>query len=270
MLYDIFIKNWVKKETNAELIMVIATLLLLVLTISTIGVYKPTTQLAYAQTSPTNNMTKYTDPQGRLSIDYPYNWTSLTSTNPFQQRVVQFINMVPFVNFNIVIAPGAFAQNDSATVLSAYSLFPSTIPAWYSISQNVECVKYNIDGKRACSIVLTSNGKIPSLSIQVASYVNKKMFIFTMQGTPNDFNNYLPVFQNMLTSIKAPATSVNTNTLTSKTAPTEVFHVSKKEFSLYPNEPNVLKSNIFTPLIMSFLLQFDLFHVTCLCFFRLR
>ena len=44
------------------------------------------------------------------------------------------------------------------------------------------------------------------------------MFIFTMQVTPNDFNNYLPVFQNMLTSFKAPATSVNTTTLASKTA----------------------------------------------------
>ena len=137
MLYDIFIKNWVKKETNAELVMVIATLLLLILTMSMIGVYKPTTQLAYAQTSPTNNVTKYTDPQGRLSIDYPSNWTSLTSTNPFQQPVVQFINMVPFVNFNIVIAPAAFAQKDPATVLSAYSLFPSTIPAGYCKKEGV-------------------------------------------------------------------------------------------------------------------------------------
>jgi hypothetical protein len=34
------------------------------------------------------------------------------------------------------------------------------------------------------------------------------MFIFTMQATPYDFNNYLPVFENMLTSFKAPATSV--------------------------------------------------------------
>jgi hypothetical protein len=153
----------------------------------------------YAQTSPTNNMIKYTDPQGRLSINYPY----------FQQRVVQFINTVPFVNFNIVITPAAFGQKDPATVLNAYNLFPSTM-AGYSISQNIECVRYNINGNKACSIVLTSNGIIHSINIQVASYVNKKMFIFTMQATPYDFNNYLPVFQNMLTSFKAPATSVNT------------------------------------------------------------
>ena len=44
------------------------------------------------------------------------------------------------------------------------------------------------------------------------------MFIFTMQGTHNDFNNYLP--WNMLTSFKAPATSLNTMTSASKTAPT--------------------------------------------------
>jgi hypothetical protein len=91
-------------------------------------------------------------------------------------------------------------------------------PAGYSISQNIECVKYNIDGNKTCSIVLTSIGIIHSINIQVASYVNKKMFIFTMQATPYDFNNYLPVFQNMLTSFKAPATPVNTTTLATKTA----------------------------------------------------
>jgi hypothetical protein len=183
--------------------------LILILTISGIGLY--------AQPSPINNMTKYTDPKGRLSINYPSNWTPLTSTNPFQQHVVQFINMVPFVSFNIVITPAAFGQKDPATVLNAYNLFPSTMGG-YSISQNIECVKYNIDGNKACSIVLTRNGIIHSINIQVASYINKKMFIFTMQATPYDFNNYLPVFQNMLTSFKAPATSVNTTTLATKTA----------------------------------------------------
>jgi hypothetical protein len=132
-----------------------------------------------------------------------------------KQRVVQFTNMAPFANFNIVIAPEAFAQTDPAIALNAYRLFRSTIPAGYSISQNVECVKYKIVSNRACSIILTSNGKVPSIYIQIASYVNKKMFIFTMQGTHNDFNNYLPMFRNMLTSFKASATSLNT-----KTAPT--------------------------------------------------
>jgi hypothetical protein len=208
-----------KKETNTKL--AITTLLLSVLPMSMIGVYIATTQFAYAQTSHTNNMTKYTDPQGRLSINYPSNWTALpTTTNPLQQHVVQFINMAPFANFNIVIAPAALAQTDPATVLNAYSLFPATIPVGYSISQNVECVKYKIVSNRACSIILTSNGKVPSIYIQVGSYVNKKMFIFTMQGTHNDFNNYLPMFRIMLTSFKAPATSLNTITSANKTTTT--------------------------------------------------
>jgi hypothetical protein len=197
-----------KIDTIAKL--AFTSLLLLILTISPTGLY--------AQASPMSNMTKYTDPKGRLSINYPSNWTPLTSTsiNPFQQRVVQFINMVPFVNFNIVITPAAFGQKDPATVLNAYNLFPSTM-AGYSISQNIECVRYNIDGNKACSVVLTRNGIIHSINIQVASYVNKKMSIFTMQTAPYDFNNYLPVFQNMLTYFKAPATSLNTTTLVTKT-----------------------------------------------------
>ena len=44
------------------------------------------------------------------------------------------------------------------------------------------------------------------------------MFVFTMQATPYDFNNYLSVFQDMLTSFKAPATSVSTTTLPTKAA----------------------------------------------------
>jgi hypothetical protein len=106
-----------KIETIAKLAFTLS--LLLILTINAIGLY--------AQTSPMNNVTKYTDPKGSLSINYPSNWTPLTSTNPFQQRVVQFINMVPFVSFNIVITPAAFGQKDPATVLNAYNLFPSTI-----------------------------------------------------------------------------------------------------------------------------------------------
>ena len=94
--------------------------------------------------------------------------------------------------------------------------------AGYSISQNIECVKYNIDGNKACSIILTRNGIIHSINIQVASYVNKKMFVFTMQATPYDFNNYLPVFQDMLTSFKAPATSINTTTTLATKAATIV------------------------------------------------
>lgn len=210
---------------------------------SMIGVYTATTQFVYAQTSHTNNMTKYTDPQGRLSINYPSNWTALPTTNPLQQRVVQFTNMVPFANFNIVIASAALAQTDPATVLNAYSLFPSTMPAGYSISQNVECVKYKIVSNRACSIILTSNEKVPSIYIQVASYVNKKMFIFTMQGTQNDFSNYLPVFGNMLTSFKAPVTSLNTITSASKTAPTvnqTTIHKTPNKFTT-PIRPKTLK-----------------------------
>jgi hypothetical protein len=118
-----------KIETIAKLAFTFSLLLILT-TISGIGLY--------AQTSLMSNMTKYTDPKGRLSINYPSNWTPLTSINPFQQRVVQFINMVPFINFNIVITPAAFGQKDPATVLNAYNLFPSTM-AGYSIWRRLMC-----------------------------------------------------------------------------------------------------------------------------------
>ena len=101
-----------KLETIAKL--AFTSSLLLILIINGVGLH--------AQTNPMNNMTKYTDPKGRLSINYPSNWTPLMSINPFQQRVVQFINMAPLVSFNIVITPTAFGQKDPATVLNLINI----------------------------------------------------------------------------------------------------------------------------------------------------
>jgi len=95
--------------------------------------------------------------------------------NRFRRLLIRWEKKVENYVVMLYFACTCITQKDPATVLNAYNLFPSTI-AGYSISQNIECVRYNIDGNKARSIVLTRNGIIHSINIQVASYVNKKMF----------------------------------------------------------------------------------------------
>lgn len=204
------------------------TVTLLCLLVLSILVYKAVSDSAHAQTMSaltSNNITKYTDPYGSFLINYPSSWTAHLVANPFQQGGVLFTNMVPLLSFSIVIGSTALAQTDPAGVLNAYKIFPSTVPAGYSVSQNVECKKYKIDGHRACSIILIGNssGKVPSEFVQVASHVNNKMFVFTMHAIRNNFGRYVPIFENMLDSFKAPATSMNiiqaSNRTMNQTAP---------------------------------------------------
>jgi len=80
--------------------------------------------------------------------------------------------------------------------------------AGYSIFQQLECVKYKIEGNMGCSIMLTGNevGQPPSVVMFVASYVDNKMYEFEMIGSQDDFDSVLPTFQTMLASFKAPST----------------------------------------------------------------
>ena len=79
----------------------------------------------------------------------------------------------------------------------------------------MECVKYQIHGQKACSVLITAtkpNGtKLEGE--QVFSYVNGKMFVFSMVGKKANLDGYLPTFRTMLTSFKSPPdTPETTNT----------------------------------------------------------
>src|SRR5262249_45217133 len=80
-----------------------------------------------------------------------------------------------------------------------------------SLFQNIECIKYKIDGHKACSVMWTGtdfnggSGNIPLATLYLSSYVNKTMYGFVMEGSQDTFDRYLPTFQIMLSSFKAPA-----------------------------------------------------------------
>jgi len=153
-----------------------------------------------------SNMKQYTDPQGRYSIYYPTNWTVTPATNRFQTILVTF-SSVPYESFSVVVVPNG-GTTDPAVTLN-YNTNPFNIPLGMSIFQNTECVKYRIDGQKSCSIIFTgtldTNSSLgPLVFEQVATYVDGRMFAFNMWGTQGDFDRYLPTFDNMVASFKAP------------------------------------------------------------------
>jgi len=155
------------------------------------------------------NMTKYADPQGRFSISYPTDWTPVPATNRFQSVLVTFSNL-PYSLFNIAVVH-ANITTDPSVIASEYTTNPLTIPFGYSLFQNVECIKYHIDAQKACSVILTGTNptsQVPIVLEQVISYVHGNMFVFNLSGTQDSFDSFLPTFQSMLASFKAPS-SVN-------------------------------------------------------------
>jgi hypothetical protein len=142
-----------------------------------------------------NNMTRYMDPEGRFSIDYPTIWTGLHITNRFQDMLDS--NQPPYTGLIVDMLP---------TNISNPSVIANTYKMGFSTPQNEECVKYQVEGQKACSYVfkITKPKGTNLEGEQIFSHVNDKMFMFTMVSEQGEFNKYLPIFQSMLTSFRSP------------------------------------------------------------------
>lgn len=164
------------------------------------------TQQVFAQQQ--SNMTRYTDPQGRFSIVYPFDWTVSPATNRFSPLVVQFV-AVTGTNVGVVIV------KDNLSTVTDPSTFASAMIAGvhsygFLVFQNVECTKYKIDGQRACYYITTKAGDPfigrPDVVIQlVSSYLNGKMFAITFAANRDTFDSTLPTFEKMLASFRSPS-----------------------------------------------------------------
>jgi hypothetical protein len=93
---------------------VIVTFVLSILVLAVI-----TTQFALAQTNQTTTWTKYTDPQGRFSINHLVNWTAAPAMNRFQDLLVQF-NNTHYTGLTIDVLPTNFT--DPTVFANAYKL----------------------------------------------------------------------------------------------------------------------------------------------------
>jgi hypothetical protein len=71
----------------------------------------------------------------------------------------------------------------------------------YTLFQYMECKNFEVEGHKACSII-TTRGNLAVL--QVASFVDCKMYVFLLGGTHNDFGSHMPTFEKLLASFRAP------------------------------------------------------------------
>ncbi|HET7147510.1 MAG TPA: FxLYD domain-containing protein [Candidatus Nitrosopolaris sp.] len=157
-----------------------------------------------------NNMTRYIDPEGRFSIDYPTIWTGVHVTNRFQDMLES--DQPPYT---------ALIVDMLSTNISNPAVIANTYKMGFSIPQNVECVKYQVEGQKACSymIKITKPKGTNLEGEQIFSHVNDKMFMFTMVSEQGDFGCYLPIFQNMLTSFRSPPDTSETPNPTQASQP---------------------------------------------------
>jgi hypothetical protein len=160
-------------------------------------------QFCLAQTNQTTIWTKYTDPEGRFSINYPVDWTGVHASNRFQDMLAG-PDHPPYTALFIDVLPTNVT--DPSVFANAYNTNRSSIAIGFSILQNLECVKYQIQGQKACShtIKITKPKGTNLEGEQVFSYVNSKMLVFTMVAKQGELDGYLPIFHNMLASFRSP------------------------------------------------------------------
>ena len=142
---------------------------------------------------------KFTDSYKTYSIDYPHGWDITYAANRFEPLIINFTSGDTGIGIGV--------KHTVNTTDPAKDLTPSkNMPFGSSLFQDVECVKYHIDGEKACSIIFTTTPTFGQQVYQVVeSYINGKMYFFAMSSTQNEFDTYLPTFTKMITSFKAPA-----------------------------------------------------------------
>jgi hypothetical protein len=176
---------------NILILIAIVTLLMLAPSLSyAIGV----------ATTQTSNMTKYSDPQGRFSVSYPTTWTATPQADRFQTTLVGFADgagsgMSLISLSGIVHDPQVMAN-----------LAVNNLPFGYSMFQNVECIKYKIDGQKVCSYIGAQQAD-PNLGtpgrvvMQMITNIGGKMYGMTFAAPESTFDSMLPTFETMIHSI---------------------------------------------------------------------
>jgi hypothetical protein len=188
--------NCVNKTRRNKWLLAMA---LLALTIVGLVISSSLLVKAQARTEP---MALYKDPKGRFSILYPTNWTA-TPQDKYQTPLVKFENNAGASADIILLSPRTI---DPGTL--ARAIVNSGGPFGYTLFQGVECVKYKMDGQKACSFVFTTQGN-PNLGTPglVVMQVVGQMYSISLSVPQSLFNQTLPTFQTMLSSLKISGSS---------------------------------------------------------------
>jgi hypothetical protein len=195
---------------------IIVTLLAIVFSLSLIGLSIAKAQTPLSTQSPQpltgNETTKaqqqtqfsnYTDPHGRFSMKYPSTWTVEPAANKFETVHVSFKSPPQLSLADLDITAPSTHETDPEVYTITVSAQPQP---GYSMFQGPECVKYKIDGQKACSYIMTTVGSSGGrlVIMHVNSFVDGQMYSFTFSGHGDTFDKDLPLVEQMLASFRAP------------------------------------------------------------------
>jgi photosystem II reaction center protein PsbP len=173
------------------------------------GLVNPPFIHAQPQPQPAEALTfkNYTDPAGRFSIEYPSSWTVRPAENRFSLWEVAFeapINYSLSIDLRILNdldAPEGIERLMEDSIIT----LPEEVPN-FILEEGVECEKYAINDKKACSIIYTRGAEFdPNFEyavMQVSSLVDEQLYVLTYEAPTSHFDPYLPTIEKMIDSVQ--------------------------------------------------------------------
>jgi hypothetical protein len=157
-------------------------------------------------------LTEYTDPRGRFTIYYPASWTisPLSEPNRFEENAREDIAVEfkgaegSWKSFNIVIKQLTDESTDVKGLTDFTMIDATTRLRGGQVEESTECERYTIQGKQACSFIISSkpNPIIDQkmIMMQVTTLVNGTAYALSYGNTPSEFDRDLPMIEEMIAS----------------------------------------------------------------------
>jgi hypothetical protein len=158
----------------------------------------------------------YNDPQSRFTIQHPPDWEPHPAENRFATAEVELlksdtsvgqlldldVRIIPDIDEEVVDDFGLERFMELAT-----DGLQSSIPN-FSLEQGIECETYSLSGNQACSIIYSRTmdytSELEFAVLQVATAIGNNAYMLTYMGTVDDFDQNLPVVNQMIASFKVP------------------------------------------------------------------
>jgi len=152
-------------------------------------------------------MQTFTDASGSFTVDYPLGWKIIQPPDDSQGSSVIFIN--PYgggESLNIVIGPN---QTRTALAVGLEEYAQTQLDRLLStergakIVQDMECQKYQIQGRKACSNIVSSGPKHSELLLfMLMTTGNQDVYVLTYGNSAKNFDPNLLLFDKILKTFK--------------------------------------------------------------------
>jgi hypothetical protein len=151
------------------------------------------------------DMSTYSDPYGRFSMNYPSEWQPTTSLIPIQgvnTPLLQFISS-DLATVSVLAQPMPDTYITLTMMLVAFVDGAKTGMQNPSIIQDVECNNYVLSDTNACTIIAKGyqNG-IAMDTLFANTIINGNAYYFVATDTVSNFHNSLLTFEQVMSSFK--------------------------------------------------------------------